>query len=457
MKDLSDLRIKQEVEERVVKKCCSMCSLKLLVSWGVFARLTMLVIGLYLDEKLFVQYTDIDYKVFSDSAYHVYHGRSPYERLTYRYTPLLAYLLLPNIFLSYHFGKILFICADILLVIFIYNILHFQNLPNTRSLALISFWLFNPLAINISTRGSADSLITVLVLLSLIFILKRRVFLAGIIYGLAVHFRIYPVIYSITLYFFIDSPFIPSDPSKPLKTIQFKKLFHNFFTKQRLIFTASSLGTFILLLLIFYWIYGYEFIYSTYLYHLIRKDNRHNFSVYYYILYLSFSNKLSTLVGLLAFIPQWALIAFTGVLFHFDLMFAILIQTLIFVVFNKVCTAQYFVWYMCLYPCALYNNRLFKDKKLIFVILALLWTASEIFWNFNAYELEFQGINTFSRIWVAGVFFFFINAIILLAFIYYQEFSYTMGISHFQLKNQKESKKEEKDHPKNNLAKEKKS
>jgi phosphatidylinositol glycan class M len=38
----------------------------------------------------------------------------------------------------------------------------------------------------------------------LYYILKREYVLAGFFYGLSVHFKIYPIIYSIPLYLYID-------------------------------------------------------------------------------------------------------------------------------------------------------------------------------------------------------------------------------------------------------------
>ena len=92
------------------------CSAKLamLFRLGVITRVLLLLYGELQDSLSSVKYTDIDYQVFSDAAAFVAQGRSPYERSTYRYTPLLAWLLTPNALCHPMWGKALFSAADIL-------------------------------------------------------------------------------------------------------------------------------------------------------------------------------------------------------------------------------------------------------------------------------------------------------------------------------------------------------
>jgi phosphatidylinositol glycan class M len=74
-------------------------------------RIFFIAFGQWQDAHMEVPYTDIDYHVFSDAAALLAKGRSPFERETYRYSPLLALFLVPNILLHPAWGKVLFSAA----------------------------------------------------------------------------------------------------------------------------------------------------------------------------------------------------------------------------------------------------------------------------------------------------------------------------------------------------------
>jgi len=72
-----------------------------------------------------VKYTDIDYLVFSDAATKVYNGGSPFERHTYRYTPLVAYICTVNNFIHPLAAKIVFCVCDIIMGYILWEIVEY--------------------------------------------------------------------------------------------------------------------------------------------------------------------------------------------------------------------------------------------------------------------------------------------------------------------------------------------
>lgn len=101
-------------------------AMRLLLLLGAATRILLLLISAWQDAYLDVKFTDIDYHVYSDAAKHVLQGGSPYDRPTYRYSPIVAWLLIPNHLLFEAWGKVLFCTADIVvafLVIKYYKVL----------------------------------------------------------------------------------------------------------------------------------------------------------------------------------------------------------------------------------------------------------------------------------------------------------------------------------------------
>ena len=75
-----------------------------------------------------------------------------------------------------------------------------DEISNLKS---ICFWFYNPLTIAISSRGNAESLMAFIVLLFLYVLLRKNYLIAGLLFSFAIHFKIYPITYSLAILFYI--------------------------------------------------------------------------------------------------------------------------------------------------------------------------------------------------------------------------------------------------------------
>jgi len=113
---------------------------------SIVLRVVLLLYGIYHDAHSPLKYTDVDYYVFTDAARYVHEGPSPYMRETYRYTPLLAWLLIPTAWQGWFtFGKLVFAFGDVAAGWIIILILRGRGMSYERSLKYASIWLLNPM------------------------------------------------------------------------------------------------------------------------------------------------------------------------------------------------------------------------------------------------------------------------------------------------------------------------
>ncbi|KAF5682161.1 GPI mannosyltransferase 1 [Fusarium circinatum] len=385
---------------------------------SLFLRLALLFYGLYQDAHSALKYTDIDYLVFTDASRFVAEGSSPYARDTYRYTPLLAWLLLPTVRFS-AFGKLVFAAADLLAGWLILRVLRRRGMDEATAGGFSALWLWNPMVATISTRGSSEGLLGVLTMGLLWAVERRKLSLAAIILGLSVHFKIYPFIYAPAIVWWMDDARLGKETKSATRPSSYKEAVSNFFTPDRLKFGLLSLITFMILNLIMFSIYETPFLVHTYFHHVTRIDHRHNFSPYNVLLYLTSATPAdaapSFRIESFAFLPQLLLscVLIPLAIAKRDLATAMMAQTFAFVTFNKVCTSQYFLWYMIFLPLYLPNSSFLRNPKLGISAL-LLWVVSQAAWLQQGYQLEFLGISTFfPGLWLASLGFFLVNCWIL--------------------------------------------
>eukprot|EP00040_Diaphanoeca_grandis_P028654 m.166299 g.166299 ORF g.166299 m.166299 type:complete len:446 (-) comp31422_c0_seq3:59-1396(-) len=376
-------------------------------------RVVLIIYGIWHDGMFpSMKYTDVDYRVFTAASEKIVHGNSPFEIPTYRYTPLLALLLTPNIFIHSAFGKVIFVLADVGVGVIIYKILKTNRVSPNVATACMCCWLFNPFTAAISTRGNAESVLAFLILATLHTIQVQRFWLAGILFACSFHMKIYPIIYlpSIILILYhgklenqnnsgLLHKLVPASLEQFVPVVKF------------LLSSAITIGS--ITLVCFLWC-GWPFLENSIFYHLTRRDPRHNFSPLFYLLYLTFDSPYSRLLGFAAFVPQFGLVIYAGIKYYRDLPFCWFVQTCIFVMFNKVCTSQYFVWFWCLFPLIIPQSTISVKQS---VVLGALWLGSQGLWLNSAYGLEFEGHDTFLRLWGCGLLFFVCNAIVLVCII----------------------------------------
>jgi GPI mannosyltransferase 1 subunit M len=110
-------------------------------------------------EGLFKNIVDVDYKVYLDASLY----DSPYQRHTYRYSPLLAWMVAPSYDTHQLFGKALIALFDALSIVFIYKIFEGRGnqdaQANSKAAKIVSFfYCLNPVLIYLTVRGSCEGI-----------------------------------------------------------------------------------------------------------------------------------------------------------------------------------------------------------------------------------------------------------------------------------------------------------
>src|SRR5437762_1191036 len=102
---------------------------------SILLRFILIVYGIYHDAHSPLKYTDVDYFVFTDAARFITAKQSPYQRETYRYTPLLAWLLVPTAWPGFSaWGEFIFALGDIAAGWIMILILQGRGMSHDRSL-----------------------------------------------------------------------------------------------------------------------------------------------------------------------------------------------------------------------------------------------------------------------------------------------------------------------------------
>ena len=393
-------------------------------------------------------------------------GDSPYERDTFRYSPVLAFTCVLNVTSHPLVGKAFFVVGDLVSWVLIKKVLSQQGGGSRKTKSLSAAYLFNPYTITMSTRGSCESFTAFLLMLIVCCLQCEDTFRAASCFAFATLFRLYPIIYSVPLLLYIDkqgSIFVHEvDQKVPARTHDLTtaavvghqtscastgtSLLKGMFSPRKVYFCTVAASLSIACVAYYQLWYGMDFFRETFVHHMKRVDIRHNFSMSFYSAYLAtegnsifmaenFQSRYTCLI------PHITVILVIGIKYASDLPFCLFMQTFAFVTLNSVCTAQYFVWYLCLFPLCVPNinilrclgewnsanrstvnskdvpNRIAQSRRRkrridspIFTCTCIVsWFTTQIGWLVTAYSLEFTGVCNFWPLWALSTLFLSVN------------------------------------------------
>lgn len=377
---------------------------------GAALRAVLMLYSSFHDTHFRVKYTDIDYMIITDGAAEMWRGGSPFDRATFRYTPLLSLLMIPNVTLWLHAGKAVFAMCDIGAAYYCYTTLGRFATQQSAKLAVAAFILFNPIVVVVSTRGNSDMVVAFLSLAAIASFFEKRYTCSAVWLGFAAHFKLYPVIYAMPLVFGI----IEVEATQHIGSSWLAALWRRRTTILQCAGYAA-LGFVVPTVACYAW-YGNQYLGEALLYHFHREDHRHNMSPYWLLMYLNQGRRslgvgAEMKAGLVAFLPQLAVLLYASYKLRKNVAHACCVQTILFVAFNKVCTVQYFVWFLPFLPFIFYTPRQETSTavggNLVAAFLAvLLWGATIPLWVSTAYNVEFLGKNDYVKLWLASCVFF---------------------------------------------------
>lgn len=383
---------------------------------GVILRVALVLYAAWHDAALPVRYTDADYFVFRDAASLVASGSTPYARATYRYPPLVAWLLAPGEAaggaVGAVWGKALFCVADMAVGAALFALLLARGEVPRAARRAAALWLLSPLAATASSRGSSDALAVLLVILSLWGVEEARrrshagtsCIIGGLAIGAAIHVRLFPVIYVLPLAIALTPS--PADIS-----------FSSY--SKALVFASSSVLALLVLTISAFFAYGSDAITEAYLFHLRRVDARHNFSVLWHSTYLESAIGGPGAPGPLSGWGTWVATIMGAIVATRDPSLAALVATLCFVACNGVVTAQYFNWWAALMPLIATRSRI---TPRLACCVGCIWTAAELHWLFWAYKLEFRGEPVHHMVGGAAIAFFAANVLLVITLLLTHKF-----------------------------------